>query len=79
MSPTVFKEKGFRFFFFSKEESRIHVHVSSSKGEAKFWLEPIVALARHFNLSQQELKEIQTIVEEKADEIKRAWKKHFRN
>ncbi|HRA42741.1 MAG TPA: DUF4160 domain-containing protein [Gammaproteobacteria bacterium] len=79
MSPTVFKEKGFRFFFFSKEESRMHIHVSSPKGEAKFWLEPIVALARHFNLSQKELKEIQTIVEERADEIKRAWKKHFRN
>ena len=79
MSPTVFKEKGFRFFFFSKEESRMHVHVSSPKGEAKFWLEPIVALARHINLSQKELKEIQTIVEERANEIKRAWKKHFRN
>ena len=79
MSPTVFKEKGFRFFFFSKEESRMHVHVSSAKGEAKFWLEPIVALARHINLSQKELKEIQTVVEERANEIKRAWKKHFRN
>lgn len=79
MSPTVFKEKGFRFFFFSKEESRMHVHVSSHKGEAKFWLEPIVALARYFNLSQKELKEIQTILEERADEIKQAWKKHFRN
>jgi hypothetical protein len=79
MSPTVFKEKGFRFFFFSREESRMHVHVSSSKGEAKFWLEPIIALAQHYNLSQKELREIQTIVVEKSSEIKQAWKKHFRN
>ena len=57
----------------------MHVHVSSSKGEAKFWLEPIVALGQHFNLSQKELKEAQMIVEERADEIKQAWKKHFRN
>ena len=77
MSPTVFKEKGFRFFFFSREESRVHVHVSSSKGEAKFWLEPIVALAQCFNLSNKELKQAQTIVEERSDEIRKAWKKHF--
>lgn len=79
MSPTVFKEKGYRFFFFSREEPRMHVHVSSSKGEAKFWLEPIIALAQNFNLSPKELKDIQTIVEERANEIKKAWKKHFRN
>ncbi len=79
MSPTVFKEKGYRFFFFSKEESRMHVHVSSAAGEAKFWLEPITALAQHFNLSQKELQKIQNIVEERSDEIKKAWKKHFRN
>ncbi|WP_211307542.1 DUF4160 domain-containing protein [Polynucleobacter rarus] len=36
----IFKENGFRFFFFSREESRIHVHVSHADGEAKFWLTP---------------------------------------
>lgn len=79
MSPTVFKQKGYRFFFFSREELRMHVHVSSHSGEAKFWLEPLIALAQHFNLSKRELKEIQTIVEDRADEIKKAWKKHFKN
>jgi hypothetical protein len=39
VSPTVFQEKGFRFFFFSKEESRKHIHVYCGDGEAKFWLE----------------------------------------
>ncbi len=77
MSPTVFKVKGYRFFFFSREESRMHVHVYSPNGEAKFWLEPIVALADHFSLSQKELKAIQKIVEERANEIRKAWKKHF--
>lgn len=79
MSPTVFKEKKYRFFFFSKEESRMHIHVSSSSGEAKFWIEPIIALAQHFNLSQKELKEIEIIVKWRIDEIKKAWKKHFKN
>jgi hypothetical protein len=40
MSPTVFKENGYRFFFFSSEEPRMHVHIVSGNGEAKFWLEP---------------------------------------
>ena len=57
----------------------MHIHVSSSEGEAKFWLEPIIALAQHFDLSQKELKEIQKIVEERANEIRKAWEKHFRH
>lgn len=79
MSPTVFKVKGYRFFFFSREETRMHIHVSSSEGEAKFWLEPIIALAQHFNLTKKELKIMQGIVEERADEIRDAWKRHFIN
>jgi hypothetical protein len=77
MSPTVFKVKNYRFFFFSREEKRMHVHVTSPEGEAKFWLEPIIALADHYNLNNRQLKEIEKIVEERADEIKKAWKKHF--
>jgi len=42
MSPTIFRERGYRFFFFSLEESRMHVHVRSGNGEAEFWLEPSV-------------------------------------
>ena len=42
MSPTVFREDGYRFFFFSREETRM---------EAKFWLEPQIELARNYNLS----------------------------
>ena len=34
MSPTVFHENGFRFFFFSREGNRKHVHVYCSDGEA---------------------------------------------
>ncbi len=34
MSPTVFREAGYRFFFFSREEIRMHVHITSETGEA---------------------------------------------
>lgn len=47
MSPEVFREKGYRFFFFSREESRMHVHIVSGDGEAKFWLEPDLELAKY--------------------------------
>lgn len=75
MSPTILKEKGYRFFFFSREEARTHIHVMSSGGEAKFWLEPEIELARNQNLSRTQLKEIEGIIEVHYDEFKSAWKK----
>ena len=79
MSPTVFRYRKYRFFFFSREEDRIHVHVSSPAGEAKFWLEPVVALAYHYDLETKDLREIQRIIEAHKDEIKKAWQKHFKS
>lgn len=40
MSPTVFRDGPFRFFFLSREEERLHIHVQSPDGEAKFWIDP---------------------------------------
>ena len=76
MSPTIHNERGYRFFFFSREEDRMHVHVSCQGGEAKFWLEPEIELARNNNLSRAQLKEIDGIIEEHCDEFKSAWKRH---
>ncbi len=77
MSPTVFHKQGFRFFFFSREEPRMHVHVLSDRGEAKFWIEPTVSLARSHGLSDRELKVIQDIIEEHTDDIVDHWRRHF--
>ena len=44
----------FRFFFFSKEERRKHVHISCGDGEAKFWLEPAIELAENYFHPQNE-------------------------
>ena len=79
MSPTVFQEKGCRFFFFSKEESRKHVHVYCGDGEAKFWLEPTTELAENYGLKRKQLREVQSIIERRKDEIIDAWKKHLGN
>lgn len=45
MSPTVLRDGPFRLFFVSREEVRMHVHVAHPDGEAKFWLEPTIAVA----------------------------------
>jgi hypothetical protein len=77
MSPTVFRASGFRFYFFSREEPRIHIHVHGENGEAKFWIEPTVELAQNHALSPREINEAQHLAEEHYDEIRSAWNKHF--
>jgi Domain of unknown function (DUF4160) len=77
MSPTIFRAKGYRFYFLSNEESRIHVHVTSEDGEAKFWLEPIVSLATFYEYNTDRLNEIQGLIEEHKNDIIKAWRKHF--
>ncbi len=77
MSPTVFREKGYRFFFFSREETRMHIHVISGDGEAKYWLEPEIELSKQTKYSNKQLNEIRTLVEDHKDEIIRAWQEHF--
>jgi len=79
MSPTVFRYRGYRFYFFSREESRMHVHVHCADGEAKFWLEPEIALAKNYGLSDSQIAELTNVAKEHRDEIENAWKKHFRS
>ncbi len=77
VSPTVFREGRYRFFFFSREEPRVHVHAVSPDGEAKFWIEPTISLATYEGLTPKQLRRLQTIVEERQNEILRAWRHHF--
>lgn len=77
MSPTVFREGPFRFFFFSREEERIHIHVQSPDGEAKFWIEPTIELARNHQLGDQDLRRALELVVEHQQEIRDAWQRHF--
>jgi hypothetical protein len=77
MSPTVVRDGPFRLFFFSREETRIHVHVAHPDGEAKFWLEPDVRLAVNIGLSAAQLRQAQVVVGAHLQEIKDAWHRHF--
>jgi hypothetical protein len=77
MAPTIFRDGSFRFFFFSREESRMHVHVNHPDGEAKFWLMPELGLATSTGLSSKQIKEAQNLVAVHLEEITHAWKTHF--
>ncbi len=72
MSPTVFRAKGFRFYFFSREERRGHVHVQHAEGEAKFWIDPCIELAANYGVSAKRVVEAQNLIEEHLDEIRSA-------
>jgi len=73
----VFRDGPYRFFFFSREEPRIHVHVASGDGEAKFWLEPSIELAENHGIPEREITTIRRIVEDRANDIQVAWIVHF--
>lgn len=77
MTPTVFREGPFRFFFFSREETRMHVHVAHPDGEAKFWLDAEVELATQTGLAKHVIGEAQQLVEDHRQEIIDVWHKHF--
>ena len=77
MAPTIGRAGQFRLFFFSREESRIHVHVAHPDGEAKLWLTPQVALADHTGLSTTQIRQAQAVVGAHLKEIQDAWKHHF--
>ena len=78
MSPTIHRERAYRFYFNSNEEPRMHVHVSCPDGKAKFWLEPFVVVATFRGMKHHQLNEVQKIVENHEKEFRDAWNRHFK-
>jgi hypothetical protein len=78
--PVVFRERGFKFFFYSNEGSPrepLHIHVEKDNVEAKFWLNPVVSLAYNDGYDARALRELQSMVEANRHRIVRAWNEHF--
>jgi hypothetical protein len=63
VAPTVFREGSFRFFFFAREEPSIHIHVSHTDGEAKFWPETNIELALNKGLNSKQVSEALLLVQ----------------
>jgi hypothetical protein len=51
--------------------------VATSDGVAKYWLEPEIELANFYNLKSKDLRKIEALVQENADEFREAWQRHF--
>jgi hypothetical protein len=64
-------------FLLLREEPRMHIHVMSPEGEAKFRIEPVIELAVNKGLKTVELTELMQIVEARQDEIRDHWHRHF--
>jgi hypothetical protein len=77
---TVFRQDGFRFFFYSNEgdpREPLHIHVMQAGAEAKLWLEPTLSVARSTGFDARTLRQITAMVAARRDEIERAWHDHF--
>jgi hypothetical protein len=77
VSPTVLRAQGYRFYFFSREEQRAHVHVQHATGEAKLWLDPELKVAKNYGLTARRLATALRLAREHYDEIRAAWETHF--
>jgi hypothetical protein len=74
--PTIMTIGGYRFFFYSREETRMHVHIEFQGREAKIWLDTLEVAENH-GFYQFQLNEIQKLTRKNEKTIKKAWISHF--
>jgi hypothetical protein len=78
--PTVFRHKGFRFFFYSNEcnpREPLHIHVIKGENTAKFWVEPQVSAAESYGMKPSELKILGKVIEKNKELIRKVWYEYF--
>jgi hypothetical protein len=77
LMPTVLREGGLRFFFWSGDRSEPpHIHVTREDRVAKFWLEP-VRFASNAGFSRSELASIERQVRLHESTLTEAWDEFF--
>jgi hypothetical protein len=60
--PTVLRIGPFRFHFYSDEgQEPAHIHVASSDGECKFWLDPVI-LAGNRGMKPPQVRQVEALV-----------------
>jgi hypothetical protein len=77
--PTVLRSGPYRVFFYSddREEPR-HVHVQRDDCRAKVWLDP-VRVYNSTGFGRPELRKIEVLIHEHADQLRKAWDDYFTN
>ena len=76
--PTVLRIGPYRFHFYSDERNEpAHIHVRTSDGECKFWLDPIT-LAKNRGLAPHVLRQIERLVYEHQAFLKEKFDEYHR-
>ncbi len=77
MSPTVLRERSYRFYFVSHDlHEPPHVHIDRDAFSAKFWLNP-VALAYNLGFPARELRKLEKLTANQQKELLEAWNDYF--
>jgi hypothetical protein len=77
--PTVLRIGAYRFHFYSDERGEpAHIHVRTSEGECKFWLDPIT-LAKSRGLAAHEVRTIERLVYEHQDFLIQKYNEYHRS
>ncbi|MEW6326843.1 MAG: DUF4160 domain-containing protein [Thermodesulfobacteriota bacterium] len=75
--PTILREKGFRFLFYSNEGFEpCHIHVIGQGGEAKFWI-PSCQLVWSYNLNASQLRIVLDVIKDNRRIIEGKWNEYF--
>jgi Domain of unknown function (DUF4160) len=77
--PLVKKVGQYEFRFYSRGEASEppHIHVKRGRLEAKFWLTPLVQVARPGRYRLHELNQIARLVEANRQEFIEVWHEYF--
>ena len=72
--PTVLRLGSFRFHYYSDERNEpAHIHVRAADGDCKFWLEPVIRLARNQGVRPHDLRRIEQLVFEHHENLRKAF------
>jgi Domain of unknown function (DUF4160) len=75
--PTVLRELGFRFFFYSNENNEpAHIHIEKGDATAKIWLQPI-DVENNYGFSNREMNQILKIITENQLNFIQFWHDYF--
>ncbi len=75
---TIFRQNGYRFFFYSNDYTPPHIHVEKGRGTAKYLLNDATLVgSRRFN--SNELGEMRKIILENLYMFKDKWDEYFKD
>ena len=75
--PTILREQGFRFHFFSQEHLPIHIHVKKGGARARIVLEPIIEVDKNYGLTPSQMRTVIQLIEQHYEYLIQQWHETF--